>query len=171
MKKLKYLIITCLCFSGYSQDLAIPVVIPPSPETASMAEKSSVNIGLFTGTLQYSVDLYKIEGQYLSLPISLSYATNGVKVNDMSTWAGTDWNLNAGGVITRSINYSPDEFSNIMDLTESGCFSQEEFSYLKGFGNSPDYASDLFSCNFLGNSFDFYLDNFNQPQFVELTDW
>lgn len=169
MKKLRYIIVCCLCLVGYSQEL--PVVIPPSPETASMAEKSSLNVGLFTGTLQYSVDLYKVEGKYLSLPISLSYATNGVKVNDMSSWAGTDWNLNAGGVISRSINFKPDEYSNIMNLNEFGCFSYDEYLYVNGYGSESDYASDLFSCSFMGNSFEFYLDSLKQPHFVELTDW
>ena len=34
-----------------------------------------------------------------------------------------------------------------------------------------DKLLDLFTCNVLGQSFEFYLDNNNQPHFVELTDW
>ena len=46
--------------------------------------------------------------------------------------------------------------------------AQEECTY---FNWGSNFSPDLFTCNVLGQSFEFYLDNNNQPHFVELTDW
>ena len=46
----------------------------------------------------------------MDLPISLDYHASGVKVDQHPSWVGLNWNLNAGGAITREVRDLPDEF-------------------------------------------------------------
>lgn len=86
-----------------------PKVFPPSPEAFSFTKFGNLPIGLVTGTAQLSIPVYTIKSGSLSHTISLSYASNGVKVDEVSSRVGTGWNLQAGGVITRMIHDKPDE--------------------------------------------------------------
>jgi hypothetical protein len=45
------------------------------------------------------------------VPVSLSYHAS-LKVDDVASWIGAGWSLNAGGVITRSVRGRPDEGAN-----------------------------------------------------------
>ena len=83
-------------------------IIAPSPTVAELGKYGLVPVGLFSGTAQYNIPLYELKTQNLSLPISLSYSSNGLVVDQVSTWVGHSWSLNAGGVITRSVRGLPD---------------------------------------------------------------
>ncbi len=87
-------------------------VIPPSPEAAGLGRFGNLPVSLFTGTPQIGIPLYNLKGNSLSLPIQLSYNAGGFNPQDVAGWAGYEWNLNAGGVITRSVVGNPDIASN-----------------------------------------------------------
>ncbi len=84
------------------------VNVPPPPDAAALGKYADIPVGEYTGTPNVNIPLYELKGRFLSLPISLSYHGSGVKVEEISSWVGIGWTLNAGGVITRSINGQSD---------------------------------------------------------------
>ena len=94
-------------------------VIPPSPIAAELGKYGNVPVSLFTGTPSVSIPLFEVKGNLLSLPISLSNNSSGYKPQDLATWVGSSWSLNAGGVITRSVMGNPDISSNYFNAPYS----------------------------------------------------
>jgi hypothetical protein len=82
-------------------------VIPPSPEAAGLGKYGNVPVSLFTGSPQISIPLMGLGSRY-PLNISLSYHNSGFKPGEAASWVGLGWNLNAGGVVTRSAMGNPD---------------------------------------------------------------
>lgn len=113
IKNSKKLII-CLIFSlnsvtlfGQSANYAngiLPKVIQPLPDAAALGKFGNVPVGLFTGVPQISVPLYTIDVKGFSLPISVDYHASGVRVDEISSNVGLGWALNAGGMISCTIN-------------------------------------------------------------------
>lgn len=87
-------------------------VVQPSPEAAGATKYADCPVSLYTGTAQINIPLYTLKGTDLSLPISLSYHTSGIKVNEFAGTVGLGWKLNAGGMITRVVRGKPDEDPN-----------------------------------------------------------
>lgn len=87
-------------------------VIPPSPEAAELGKYGNVPVSLFTGTPTVSIPLVELKGNFLALPVSLSYNHTGLKPEEIAPWTGLGWALNAGGVITRSVMGDPDVDAN-----------------------------------------------------------
>ncbi|WP_126245292.1 hypothetical protein [Chitinophaga rhizosphaerae] len=103
-------VLTCLIITWGNQSLAQEkAIIPPAPNAANLVFNTEMQMGLYTGTPQISVPIWTVNAGLLQLPITLSYTAGGVKVADMASWCGLGWNLNAGGVITRSVIGLPDE--------------------------------------------------------------
>lgn len=67
------------------------------------------NVDVSTGRFGINIPFTMLENQYLSLPISLTYSTSGVKVDESSSEVGMGWNLIAGGQITRKLNGNADD--------------------------------------------------------------
>lgn len=86
---------------------------PPSPEVANLGKYGDIPVGLRTGTMSYSIPIYTIQLKELSVPISIDYHSSGIKVNELASSVGLGWALNAGGVVTSSIN-------GYDDLTHNG---------------------------------------------------
>lgn len=62
-----------------------------------------------TGNFGLNIPFQEIKTPFYNLPIILSYSTSGVKMNDISNEIGLDWNLSAGGSISRIVNGEPDD--------------------------------------------------------------
>ncbi len=84
-------------------------LFPPSPTAAGLARYGDIPVSNHTGTPNINIPIYEVKTRDLSLPISLSYHASGIKVADLASWVGLGWSLNAGGVITRTIQSLPDE--------------------------------------------------------------
>ena len=87
-------------------------ILPPSPEAASRVKYADVPFTHCTGAAEYSVPIYEMKGRRLTIPISLDYCSNGIKLDEIAGVAGLGWTLNAGGCITREVVYMPDEFTD-----------------------------------------------------------
>ena len=175
MKKTQYLtLITILLTSilyGQSNISKLPEKTPPSPEAFALTKYGDLPINESTGMFIYNIPIYTYTAGNLSLPISLNYAGSGVKVNDISTWTGINWNLNAGGVITRTVHHKPDElvsqriFSeditslNLSDAEDDAAILASYFNT----GNQYDTEPDIFSFSFLNYSGSFFLDKNYTP--------
>ena len=87
-------------------------ILPPSPEAASRVKYADVPFTHSMGAAEYSVPIYEMKGRRLTIPISLDYCSNGIKLDEIAGVAGLGWTLNAGGCITRDVVYMPDEFTD-----------------------------------------------------------
>lgn len=133
----------------------VPNVIPPSPDAAALGKYANTPVGLYTGTPNINIPVYTAQQGSLSLPISLSYMATGIKVNEVSSWVGLGWALNAGGVVSRSVVGKVDLSGFWSNTVKS--FSQidivNDFVYLKGVAdNIYDAESDYYFYNFNGRS-------------------
>ena len=81
----------------------------PSPTAASLGKYSDIPVSYHTGVPNISVPLYTVTEGSLQLPISLSYHAAGIRVDEVASNVGLGWSLNAGGMISRTVNGGPDE--------------------------------------------------------------
>jgi hypothetical protein len=114
MKKLGLLfyVILFMCMESYAQQITPTTIIPPSPEAASFAKYGTYPVGTFTGKPDINIPIYDIKTRKLRVPVSLSYDATGIRVEDISSWVGMNWSLNAGGIISRMVVKDPDDDVN-----------------------------------------------------------
>lgn len=97
---------------------------PPNMNaTPSAPGLGQIPVNLSTGAAMVSIPLYNLQSRTLSMPISLSYNSMGVRVNERASWVGTGWSLNMGGVISRNVVGLPDEVNsnpNVYDVHPDG---------------------------------------------------
>ena len=129
-------------------------IVPLSPMAAALGKYVDIPVSLATGTPEISIPLYEVRGRELSLPISLSYHAGGFKVNELASWVGLGWSLNAGGMVGRTIRGMVDDGASYMKHFGNRSFplSQEGdynlLSYLSE--NTLDGQPDLYFFNFSG---------------------
>lgn len=152
-------------------------VIPPSPDTWQFAKYGEYPVSRETGVPNISIPLYTINTGELSLPISLSYHAGGIKVDDIASWVGLGWTLNAGGIVTRAIRGGkPDEggsgylnlragnypFVNnqgILDPSAGDVGAAQDYYFLMLMKDGTlDSEPDVFNYNLSSSSGKFYLD-------------
>lgn len=92
-----------LVFAQLQADIQMPKIVPPSPDAAALGKYGEIPVDKSTGVPEISIPLYEIKTSHFSLPITLSYHASGIKVEEIASWVGAGWSLNAGGLITRSI--------------------------------------------------------------------
>lgn len=153
----------------------LPELVMPSPTAFQLTKYGNVPVNECSGRITPSISLYEYKAGKLNLPISLNYVGNGVKVDQLSSWTGINWNLNAGGVITRMVRDLPDEagkvnyriLHSIDDLQKFNLIDGNEnvihLNYLESFG-CYDTQADIFNFNFLNYSGSFYLDEELKPR-------
>lgn len=140
-----------------------------APNAASLGKYTDVPVSYFTGVPQIGVPIYTVESGSLSLPISLSYHASGVKPNEIASWIGTNWSLNAGGIITRTV-------IGLADDTQYGYINKGHL--LTGDPADAveilsDKEPDIFSYNFNGYTGKFIIATENSTPklyFIEATD-
>jgi YD repeat-containing protein len=79
-----------------------PNVFPVSPEVATLGKFIDTPVGTYSGVPDISVPLYEVKYKSISIPLTLSYHANGVKVSDDASWVGLNWDLFSGGFISQS---------------------------------------------------------------------
>ena len=146
----------------------IPDVTPPSSEAAGLAKYGDYDVSYYTGLPQINIPIYTINAGSLSVPIGISYHGAGVKVDDVESWVGVNWSLNAGGVISRTVVGLPDENlhgflyqnRNGFPLAASyNCALKEDYVFFrKIMDKEMDTEPDLFYFNFGQYSGKFFFD-------------
>jgi YD repeat-containing protein len=151
----------CLFFSFFlliqmalSQGGQIPAyqLIKQINETGSGPEKSSLSrsienpINLSTGGVNFEIPLYEIKVNDYNLPIKLNYRSNGFKVSEMSSNIGMGWNLEAGGMIIRTIKGQRDELNYNGYTSDAGSILYQKLS--DGQLPDPDVNLDGFLSEF-----------------------
>ncbi len=77
--------------------------LSPSPDSRTLVRDIQNPVDYHTGTVNVQAPLYTVQANGISIPITLSYNTSGIKVNDTPTSTGLGWRLSAGGKITRIV--------------------------------------------------------------------
>lgn len=68
-----------------------PRIIPPAPTTVGIGTYGSLPVDLNTGAVPVSVPLGEVRCRSLTLPLSLSYRSTGVRVEEVASWVGLGW--------------------------------------------------------------------------------
>ncbi len=127
--------------------------IAASPNASSLSANTNVN--LYTGTPGINIPLYTVSTGKLSLPISLSYNASGIKVDQIASWVGLGWSLNAGGAITRTVKGNIDELST--DYCEGYLVTTDQTNlYERIASGEVDAQPDLYHFNVGGYSGKFF---------------
>lgn len=146
-------------------ELEVINFIPRSPEAAMLGKYGGgKNVGA-KGLAEINIPLYEISIDGISIPISISYLSDGIRVNEIPSIVGLKWVLNYGGMISRSIIGVEDQLDdgwmhgndimNSFDITSYPCPSM---LYNQLHDNTYDFAPDHFSYNFLGYNGNFFFD-------------
>ena len=101
------LFFSCVMGQG-NGNMKLPNVVPASPEMTALAGIGSLSAGLHSGSANVNIPLFEIKNGALRVPISLSYSTNGIRVNDIASRVGLGWNIIAGATISRVIHDEDD---------------------------------------------------------------
>ncbi|HOS46439.1 MAG TPA: RHS repeat protein [Paludibacter sp.] len=154
-----------------------------TPQTSDFMEYGETPVSLFNGRINLDIPIYTIKDRDFTIPISLTYTSDGFKPKKRSGFVGHDWILNAGGCITREVYGEADDL--FIDEPNVGYgrllgywwaiedpnyrFDPEDvwnhdgslISYLL---LGVDYRQDLFLFNFCGHKGQFMIDNNRELQ-------
>lgn len=153
----------------------LPNIVPPSPTAYTLGNYGNVPVGMVTGAPNIDVPLLTFKNRNISVPINIFYGSNGIRVDEISSKVGLGWNMNAGGIITRTAYDIADEKDHSYNVVppdsdlEQGNYTSAAIDYLYNIGNnnSVDSEVDMFSFNFNGNSGKFVLDRNGNPLKIE----
>jgi hypothetical protein len=127
MKKIFTLIavLSISAYTLYAQPInnQIKDVVMPAPNAASLGKYGDIPVSYYTGVPNIGVPIYTLTDGPVSLPISLSYHAGGMKVGEPVSWVGLGWSLQAGGMITRTVQGRADELAD-------GYFTSGRFIYI-----------------------------------------
>lgn len=162
---------------GYSTPNPGAFVNVQSPTAASLGKYAEENVTNFTGNPNISIPLYTLDVRNVKMPITLDYDATGVMPNSLPSYAGQNWTLNVGGVITRNVKGRYDEWvypKKYADKFTRGSYNYFQYhdkikEYLAEGGhysklrnnllyNSYDISPDEFTFHFMGKSGKFFLD-------------
>lgn len=117
------------------------------------------------GAPDITIPLYEIKSRELNLPLSLSYNATGIKVADEAGNVGLNWNLIAGGMISRTIRDKADDgsyWNSVYNNVISGFDPHTDFAdfqLAQGLlSPSVDGSPDLYSYNLPGGGSGKFLD-------------
>lgn len=96
----------------------IDQILPQAPNAAAFSRYGQYPVSLSSGVANIEIPLYTIKTQQLEIPISLSYHSSGIKVNDIASSVGLGWSLVAGGSISILVN-------GYNDFTSSGNYHNQ----------------------------------------------
>lgn len=173
LKRILFLSLLANYYLIYSQE----GFIPPSPQSFSFIKAGSeVSENEHTGSVNVNVPLYNFTSGKLSTGISLLYNGSGVKVDDLPNETGMTWVLDAGGVVTRTVNGLIDEKATmrmnktedqIKQTTSSDCAADNEILTACYTPIQIDTERDIFDFRFGNISGSFYLDENFLPVFLK----
>ncbi|AJW64959.1 hypothetical protein VO54_03531 [Elizabethkingia miricola] len=88
------------------------ISFPTSAEAYSLSKVEKMPMDYFRGKANINIPIYTITVDGVSIPISLSYNTGGIKLNEVSSIVGLGWSLNIPGNIQHEIKGASDFSAN-----------------------------------------------------------
>ncbi len=120
MKTKLYTILFLVILSVTVNAQELPQVVPPSPEASALFKFNEVPVSLNNGLHNTSIPLLEVSSGGVTIPISLSYHSRGVQVNEIASRVGTGWALSYGGMISRQIRGKADDINGYNTNLNSG---------------------------------------------------
>lgn len=176
---MKRIVVFLICVLTLSFSLPAQMPQDPTygltPNARSFQRYGDIPVSLYTGTPNITVPLDTIRDVSLSLPVSLSYHSGGIKADEHPGWVGLGWTLMLGGAITREVHDLPDEFdysqkygyyyshdylnsSKLWNDNDKGTINSYISAMYNGGLTAYDTEPDKFSFQFDGYSGFFILD-------------
>lgn len=164
--------LACFFLISYSQNYS---TIHPSPNIGwSLAGVKQFN-NLYTGTTGLSIPVCDVKIGELTQPITLNYFNKAIQVDQLPSWVGLGWNLNAGGQISRVVNGKPDELRDTRSNTLTYTFlyyGSFLYSTTSNFQSPTDndysyYANRTLLANNNWNTSGYLYNTLNNLPFVE----
>lgn len=93
-----------------------------------------IPVSYFAGKANIEIPLYTLQDSDFSIPLSLSYTSDGLKPAKHHGLVGLDWILNFSGVITREVYGSPDDangYNGYDPSTNTGYNMEKGFYQIK----------------------------------------
>ena len=110
MKKTLTILIVLFGIKGVmAQRLTDMTNYPATPQTSALFKAIAAPVSYYTGQPDVSIPLYTISQDGVTVPITISFNTSGIFVNEEATSLGLGVRLDWGGSIVRNPNGSPDE--------------------------------------------------------------
>jgi len=139
--------------------------LPKPPEQNSLDKFTEIPKGSYSGVFSYSIPLYTINSNDISLPISLDYMTTGIKVNELSNSVGLGWNINIGNIsFSQKVN-NLDDFRNKNHYIKNIEDFNPEFEDPNTPENNKDYRLARLFTGINDNRFGVVRDESNPDQF------
>lgn len=142
----------------------LPKIMPPAPNASSLLKFNDVPISLSTGVPKINIPIFEVKENNVSIHIGLNYHAGGIRVEEVSSWVGLGWNLNAGGGITRVTRGLPDDSSNGYMYTGDKVLEMRKLLTVSS-GTNPIIAGSLYTkineANMGGNDFEPDIFNYN----------
>lgn len=163
-------VVLLMAITGYGQSAnpdnfaKMVDILPPAPNAAAMARYGGIALNKNTGTPNISIPLYALNGKKLKADVRLSYASNGIRVDEIASRAGMGWILQGGGVITRTVRGWADETHTRKVPWASVGLNWGTYNYMKEladatFASGADGEPDLFTYSYPGASGSFVFDH------------
>jgi hypothetical protein len=178
MKKILFLflIISTLYKGQVNSDIQPKQLVPfpTSAESYSLSKMEKIPVDYFRGKANINIPIYTISVDGINIPISLSYNTGGIKLNEISSIVGLGWALNIPGSISQNMIGLDDLLSqffskNIVDydayngyFDEQSVNNQMRANLSNLYNNTYDTKKDIFDYNFPTASGSFILKDNNQ---------
>ena len=179
----RLLVVLCsiLCFTSsvlsQSVNQKVKDVVMPAPNAAALGKYGDIPVSYYTGVPNIGIPITTVQEGPLSLSVGLSYHASGVKVGEMASWVGMGWALNAGGMISRTVQGLPDElgstgyYATANELVGTSASSADNINMKTRLANSMiDGEPDLYSFTADGLSGKFYVDKDKIFRLVPLQD-
>ena len=122
----------------------------PTPNVAALLKVQGTDINESDGAANISIPLHDIQVDNVNVPLTLSYDSKGVKVEEIAGNAGTSWTLTGTSLISRQIYGLPDEFDKKLTYgngivytggSNLSCISLLTYSGYKWVDNAPNSVS------------------------------
>jgi hypothetical protein len=137
---------------------------PPSPNAQGFQSYDDNPVALYTGLPSVAIPIYIVKCGTLTVPISLSYNSNGFFPLQDAGWVGLGWTLNAGGAVSRIVegdadgsltsghNYGQYNLGDsVFENPNVDSFLQRAYNMNLAYGNNTyDLAPDIFDAEFNG---------------------
>jgi YD repeat-containing protein len=167
-----------LVISMFGQPVALELpdlsshVLPPSPTAGAFAAYNSIPVNHHTGIPNINVPITSVSQGRINVPVSLSYHSN-IKIDQIASWVGLGWSLNAGGVITRTVRGSKDEgIGGYLDVSNKVPYPLDvssNYSEMKSFAEGYyDGQPDQFNFNMPGYGGKFVFQDETTPIMVPM---
>lgn len=150
-------------------------IIPPTPTPYQLGLYGSHPISYYRGTTAIEIPIYSLTIDDFQLPLSLTYNSSGIKVDDIASWVGLGWSLNAGGVISVSTKGAPDFHGNRLRIRSTSEIENKNIPTVDSLqwiysGPYIDSEPDIYNYNFCGYSGQFVIDNDFNVRFTKACD-